>query len=346
MKLAILTPTGDRPEAFALCQRYMQRQTRKPDYWFITDDGVTDTASGVLENCGVWGTMRRLPVWTQPGTSQHRNMLALLDIAEKSDANAFAVIEDDDIYLPHYLERTEQHLRTHELVGEVPARYYNVKTRHWRVFQNTYHASLCQTAFRRSMIQPLRDVIASGQWIDMTFWPKYLSRGLLWDGYNCVGIKGMPGRGGVSNAHRETARWGHHDPNLEKLREWIGRDAQVYAEYVERDELVTDSKSAETPDPQPVTAHWCVSCQVATVDAAGDICERCQSAGAGGMRCKTFQWAGNTMYRCPNHPRCRFDSSSMDTIQKHMGGCPAAEQDDVPPLVGRGLFDAKGNQIR
>jgi hypothetical protein len=36
----------------------------------------------------------------------------------------------------------------------------------------------------------------------------------------------------------------------------------------------------------------------------------------------------------------------MDTIQKHMGGCPAAEQDDVPPLVGRGLFDAKGNQIR
>ncbi len=102
----------------------------------------------------------------------------------------------------------------------------------------------------------------------------------------------------------------------------------------------------ETSAPQPVTTHWCASCQVATVDAAGDICERCQSAGAGGMRCKTFQWAGNTMYRCPNHPRCRFDSSSMDTIQKHMGGCPAAEQDDVPPLVGRGLFDAKGNQIR
>lgn len=344
MKLAILTPTGDRPEAFALCQRWMKRQTRKPDMWFVTDDGAETTSAD--EQCYVL----RLPVWDKPGTSQHRNMLALLEIAEESDADAFAVIEDDDVYLLHYLERTEQHLRTHELVGEVPARYYNVRTRHWRIFQNTYHASLCQTAFRRSMIQPLRDVIASGQWIDMTFWPKYLSRGLLWDGYNCVGIKGMPGRGGVSNAHRETARWGHYDPNLEKLREWIGRDAGVYAEYVERDELVTESKSAvldtETLEQPAMTAHWCASCQVATVDAAGDICERCQSAGAGGMKCKTFQWAGNTMYRCPNHPRCRFDSSSMDTIQKHMGGCPAAEQDDVPPLVGRGLFDAKGNQIR
>ena len=189
MKIAILTPTGNRPEAFALCQRWMKRQTRQPDLWFITDDGATETTVRPAEF--PIATLRLPPM----PNSQHRNMLALLDVAENSDCEAFVIVEDDDWYSAAYLERCEHHLRTHELIGEMPARYYNVRTRHWRVFQNTYHASLCQTAFRRSMIQPLRDVVASGQWIDKTLWPKYLSRGLLWDGYNVVGMKSMPGRG-------------------------------------------------------------------------------------------------------------------------------------------------------
>lgn len=329
LKLACLTPTGDRSEAFALCHRFMSRQTHKPDLWFVTDDGATETA---VQPADFQIATLRLPPWDKPGTSQHRNMLALLDAAEQSDADAFVVIEDDDYVGPHYLERCAEHLATHELIGERPARYYNVKTRHWRVFQNTYHASLCQTAFRRSMIQPLRDVCASGQWIDMTFWPKHFSRGLLWDGYNVLGIKGMPGRGGISSAHRETENWGHYDPDLSKLREWIGADAALYAEYVEGS---TERKPA----------WWCHSCGMSTVANEGDTCERCKNAGAGGMQCETFLWAGNTMYRCPEYPRCRFDCSTLETMALHLKGCPARVVEAPPPTIGRGLFDADGRKI-
>lgn len=318
MRIALLTPTGDRPEAFALCQRWTQNQTRQPDAWFVVDDGAGWTASGALENCSVFGDIKFLPPWDKPGTSQHRNMLALLDMAEQSAADAFVVIEDDDYYGPHYIQQCEHHLQTHELIGETPARYYNVRTRHWRTFQNRSHASLCQTAFRRSMIQPLRDVVATGQWIDMTFWPKYLSRGLLWEGYNVLGIKGMPGRGGVSNAHRETAKWGHHDADLSKLREWIGRDAEVYAQYVE-----------SNIEQQHVT-NWCASCKLAVVAIEGDICERCSTAGAASVTMPTFTWGKPgrevTMYRCPEFPTCRFDASTKESIVNHLRGCVAREE--------------------
>lgn len=331
MKIALLTPTGDRTESFALCQRFVSRQTRQPDAWFITDDGATETA---VQPAEFQIATLRLPQWDKPGTSQHRNMLALLDAAENSDCDAFVIVEDDDWYGPCYLENCELHLRTAELIGEVPARYYNVRTRHWRTFQNPYHASLCQTAFRRSMIQPIREVVATGAWIDMTLWPKYLSRGKLWEGYNVLGIKGMPGRAGVSNAHRETAKWGHYDPDLEKLREWIGRDAALYSEYVDSEQIVTQG---------PI---WCVSCGVATVAAAGDACERCTSAGANTMRCETFYWGGVLQYRCPAHPRCRFTCTTMETMEHHMKGCPAREAEAPPPAnIGRGLFGADGRKI-
>lgn len=334
MNLAVLTPTGDRPEAFALCHRFMERQTYRPYLWFITDDGQTETQLRYEPRLPI--VSKRLPPMPN---SQHRNMLELLAVAEESDADAFVIVEDDDWYSPHYLERCVEHLATAELIGERPARYYNVRTRHWRVFQNTYHASLCQTAFRRSMIQPLRDVIASGQWIDMTFWPKYLSRGKLWDGYNVVGMKGMPGRAGVSGAHRETANWGHSDPNIDKLREWIGNDAALYAGYVDS-ELVSQHAQASN---QPI---WCASCGMATVTAEGDVCQRCSAAGANLMQCETFLWRGIVQYRCPEHPRCRYNTSSLETMAEHLKGCTAREAEaPAPANVGRGLFDARGNRL-
>jgi hypothetical protein len=309
MKLALLTPTGDRPEAFSLCQRWMQRQTRQPDLWFVMDDGVNETSVAPAD---YQIATLRLPPWDKPGTSQHRNMLALLDAAEESDCDAFVIVEDDDWYGKHYLERCASLLQVHELIGERPARYYNVRTRHWRTFQNHSHASLCQTAFRRSMIQPLREVVSTGAWIDMTFWPRYFSRGHLWEGCNVLGIKGMPGRAGVSNAHRETAAWGQYDPSLEKLREWIGNDAEAYAGFVEEGSMQS--------------ANWCASCGMATVKNAGDICERCNSAGADRLRVESFVYRGITMYRCAEYPECRFDTASMDTLAKHLSGCVVREE--------------------
>lgn len=329
--MILLTPTGGRQEAFSILEKCVASQTYKDFKWIVVDDCEPRTFTTMGQT-----VINPLPSWI-PGsaTTQHRNMIALLDAAlEFGNEETFVILEDDDHVASGYLAVCERHLQTHELIGEVPARYYNVRTRHYRTFQNRSHASLCQTAFRRSMIQPLRDVVATGQWIDMTFWPKHLSRGLLWEGYNVVGMKSMPGRGGVSDAHRKTASWGHADPNLEKLREWIGADAALYAGYVDS-ELVSQQ--------EPI---WCASCGMATVTAEGDVCQRCSTAGANSMQCETFLWHGVVQYRCPEYPRCRYNTSSLDTMAEHLKGCTARETEaPAPANVGRGLFDARGNRL-
>jgi hypothetical protein len=38
-RIVLVTPTGDRPEAFALCEKYVASQTVKPDVWIVVDDG-------------------------------------------------------------------------------------------------------------------------------------------------------------------------------------------------------------------------------------------------------------------------------------------------------------------
>jgi hypothetical protein len=42
----VITPTGDRPETFALCERYLYRQTLKPSKWIVVDDGIKYTTMG------------------------------------------------------------------------------------------------------------------------------------------------------------------------------------------------------------------------------------------------------------------------------------------------------------
>jgi hypothetical protein len=42
-----------------------------------------------------------------------------------------------------------------------------------------------------------------------------------------IGIKGMPGRGGLGRGHKLDA-YRNDDPDGKLLREWIGPDAEVY----------------------------------------------------------------------------------------------------------------------
>ena len=39
---AVITPTGDRPEAFALCVKWMKSQDLSPHVWVVVDDGEAD----------------------------------------------------------------------------------------------------------------------------------------------------------------------------------------------------------------------------------------------------------------------------------------------------------------
>jgi len=249
--VTLITPTRDRPEAFALCCRWMARQTfRGPAQWIIVDDGDVPedlNAEAVLHHMNEvrarWEVehVRRAPS-DKPGTLGENLIEALGHVR----APRVVVIEDDDHYSPVYVEEMLWRLRTAKAVGEIRARYYNVRDRRWHVMDNTKHASLCRTGFSADLVQRMREsaVIAIREgdpFVDLRFWgmrptypiPAELMLGLFQGRGISIGVKGMPGRGGLGKTHKPGVM-PNRDPKWEKLVEWIGSDAREYMGLAER----------------------------------------------------------------------------------------------------------------
>ena len=220
--VSLVTPTGGRPEAFALCERWMERQTYTgPLQWVVVDDVTPATQLTMGQE-----VVRPVPEWSGSHTLA-RNFKAGLNAAKY---DAVVIIEDDDWYSPGYgqemVERLER-MPLMMLAGERPARYYNVRDRSYRLPGNAAHASLCQTAFRLELVPKILGLITDETWIDLRIWSKI--PGELYESYNVVGIKGMPGRTGIGTGHTQN---GIPDPELKVLREWIGPDdAWGYARW-------------------------------------------------------------------------------------------------------------------
>jgi hypothetical protein len=225
--LHLLTATGARPEAWAICERLMASQDYAgPVTWIIVDDGPEPQPETFKRNGWQLVVIRPAPLW-QPGqNTQARNLLKGLSVVP---ADAWlVVIEDDDYYAPDWLTVACRALERSELVGECQARYYNMALRKGRQLRNNGHASLCSTAMRGRALDTFRSVCRPGrQFIDLELWKRHPSRHLFTGG-RVVGIKGLPGRGGIGMGHRDDFA-GTADPNLTLLRQWIGNDVELYA---------------------------------------------------------------------------------------------------------------------
>lgn len=224
--LTLLTATGARPEAFALCERWMAAQ----DYaglvhWVIVDDGPDPQHVTTARDGWTVEVIRPTPLWEPGQNTQARNLLAGLVVIGE-DARVVC-IEDDDHYAPDWLAHIDAQLDHAELVGEGMARYYNVALRVGRQLNNLQHASLCSTAVRGRAIDTLRRVCQLGaQFIDIALWRLHPSRHVF-GGHRVTGIKGLPGRGGIGMGHKPEFS-GTPDPDGRLLREWIGDDAMHY----------------------------------------------------------------------------------------------------------------------
>ncbi len=232
MRVSVLTPTCDRPVAFALAERWMARQTVPPDEWIVADGG---TVPAVCTR-----GQRHLRQAAAPGAT---NLAANLKAAtEAATGDVLVIWEDDDWYAPTHLETLLGLFAKWPpalAVGDDLQRYYHVGQRRTQSFQNV-GAALCQTALRRPLLPLLQAVIgvcgAQGRYgIDRAFWdavqPK---RQVLTRTATVVGIKGLPGQAGLGMGHRPPLTW-TSDPKLKRLAAWIGDDAAVYAPYGVKD---------------------------------------------------------------------------------------------------------------
>lgn len=224
--LTLITLTGNRPQAWGLCQYFMQRQTySKPVRWIIVDDG--ETPQEILFSRVGWSleVLRPEPFWQPGDNTQSRNLLAALELVKNDDRLVF--IEDDDWYSPRWLEIVDQKLNQFDVVGERLAFYYNIKYKKYQQLRNGSHASLCSTAIKGRAITLLKQICAvKPKFIDLALWRLPMPR-RLFTSREVIGMKGLPGREGIGMGHQPQ----HHfrpDFSGEVLRKMIGSDADLY----------------------------------------------------------------------------------------------------------------------
>jgi hypothetical protein len=233
VQIALVTPTRDRPEAFRLCEKYMARQTYKgPLKWLVVDDGDVPAKP----------TMGQMHIRRNPSTEKNTLPDNLLEtIKHLNGIDAILFIEDDDWYAPTYVETTVSLLENYNLVGIRRQKFFNIKYRYWLVFSNEQHSGLFSTSMRTSLLERLSQICVAMKRTDDPFIDIQLWGNIGWDPYPpftrshladhshlAIGIKGMPGRGGLSNQH-DRMDCGIPDPNFDVLKKWIGdEDAQEY----------------------------------------------------------------------------------------------------------------------
>lgn len=227
--IALITPTGGRPKAWALCERYLSRQTYPEWVWYIVDD-CEPMQEYTLPNQQI--VIRPEWRWKPGQNTQARNMHLLLTTAVAAGANTILIIEDDEWYSPRYVEQMVELLQHWPIVGEGKAKYYCIKNRTWRIYDNIDYACLCRTGISATYASELmRHFDDYPENIDKHFWRNCSEQGkVVFDLHLSVGIKGMPGRLGLSRAHQGHKSYAQ-DRHGNKLAEWIGVDTKWYETF-------------------------------------------------------------------------------------------------------------------
>lgn len=249
-EVTLITCTGDRPEAFRLCEHYMARQTHQDFNWIVVDDGETPTETTKGQQ------YIRLEPAKSPPESFRRNLSVGLSAAS---AKKVLFIEDDDLYLPFYVELMCRLLDRWEIAGEGRCRYYHVGYRMWKEHTNTAHASLCQTGMRVGPVTAkfLGMLRSSGrpQQADGSIWKRQgieeEKKFLIPCSTQVIATKGLPGRKGlgIHHTYEELQQNGYQDdPHLQLLTRWAGDSAANYASmYLGKPE---EPKQVESPPRQ------------------------------------------------------------------------------------------------
>jgi hypothetical protein len=229
--IACITPTGARQAQINLCQTWMQNQTYTGKVvWVIVDDAYPRTIENITRPG--WEVVKVYPdfIWQSGQNTQARNIAAGINTVLKySDIEGIFIIEDDDYYKPVYLERMVLQLKGFWATGERHTIYYNVVTRRYVTNPNNFHSSLFQTAFTVEAIPEFENSLWH-RFIDCEFWRNVKNGNLFNEGNLAVGMKGMPGRGGIGAGHKLAMNM-MNDPDWSYLKSLIGEDYEHYKRY-------------------------------------------------------------------------------------------------------------------
>lgn len=235
MKFCVLTCTGGRPDLFRLCQRYVERQTVKPNAWIVTDDmgGMRPAELPGYAQFHNIDTSKITEGWAKaaPWTWTLVQALGLVP-----DDHHVVLIEDDDWYGPFYCEFMLEKLAEHDAAQCANLPRYNVPARRWsidHVAPSTDQFKLVPGIFgcQHKAIGKVVKSISASEWqrFPIHFFNSTQFCGIKGAGY------GLPGRRGATSKHSPTHRKtleARHDPDFRLLRHEVGEDADDYIRMV------------------------------------------------------------------------------------------------------------------
>lgn len=222
--LTVITPTGGRPQAFALLAECLNGQTLPQFHWQIVDDCDPATRMPDMRD-GISVEIIR-PAWRwQPGmNTQAACMTELLGWVDTD--SPVVVCEDDDWYSPRWLATCAA--SGVDLFGQRDSYYYNVATKRYRhiIHAPNAHCSLSGTYLSPRAQSVLSDVCQRhASRLDIELWKAAAWADLTVARFSAnrpqvVGIKGLPGRPGIGIGHRET--FGEPDEDAQVWGAWMG----------------------------------------------------------------------------------------------------------------------------
>lgn len=218
--ITLLTVTCDRQVCITKTFQYILRGICQANIqWLVVDDG---TKPAELPQSSIIQHIKRQNIKDKAKSFLGNLREAIVNVRY----NKVLILEDDDWYSPDYIRLYSQRLDNFQLIGEAPARYYNVKHRCWRTWGNNNRASFCQTAFRAELLPTVYICTHRGTvFVDYRLWEKDVkSKFIFKDACHCVGIKGMPGRSGIGAGHRPNIKKYHSDKDMNELEKWIGKE--------------------------------------------------------------------------------------------------------------------------
>jgi glycosyltransferase involved in cell wall biosynthesis len=169
--ITVITCTGDRPEAFALLQRWMKNQMMVPKQWIVVDDGIEP-----LYPVREYEYIRREPT---KDDYAHTLCLNFERALENVKYDKIIVMEDDDWYSPVYIDYMSQLLDKADLVGLGNLIFYYPSIRKYMEKATVKQPAFAQTAFRKNLI-PIIKQICDGASKDFDLCGKGLIDSKLW----------------------------------------------------------------------------------------------------------------------------------------------------------------------
>jgi hypothetical protein len=281
-KISVITCTGDRPEAFRLCQKWVARQTIDYHQWIVVDDGK-EALREIPMNCTY---IRRVPQKDDP---PHTLCLNMREAFNHVKHEKVIIIEDDDWYSSNYMYIMSSLLDNYHMVGVGSLVFYHVQLPGYSVRKTSRQPALYQTAFRSEVIPFVQHVCQNSYkhkdltqkgLLDLNIWnsggytlstealevkqpmdspqgrlmpkakfyppfPEFILNGMKIgkvgyakeplkkfiykpDSPIAVGMKGLPGRRGLTQAQKIGQNFYKHDKQYLFLKNLIGEDVNYY----------------------------------------------------------------------------------------------------------------------